>query len=45
MESKLKLAITAGIGSDHVNLAAACDRNIRWTRSRATSSAWPIAST
>ncbi|KAE8884468.1 Formate dehydrogenase [Phytophthora fragariae] len=25
---KLKLAITAGIGSDHVDLAAACDRNI-----------------
>lgn len=25
---KLKLAITAGVGSDHVDLAAACDRNI-----------------
>lgn len=25
---KLKLAITAGIGSDHVDLAAACDRSI-----------------
>ncbi|KAE9328272.1 hypothetical protein PF008_g16216 [Phytophthora fragariae] len=44
MEPKLKLTITAGIGSDHVNLAAACDRNIRWPRSRATSSAWPITS-
>jgi formate dehydrogenase len=28
MAPKLKLAITAGIGSDHVDLAAACDRNI-----------------
>ncbi|KAE9339241.1 hypothetical protein PF008_g11672 [Phytophthora fragariae] len=45
VEPKLKLAVTAGIGSDHVNLAASCDRNIRWTRSRATSSAWPITST
>jgi formate dehydrogenase len=25
---KLKLAITAGTGSDHVDLAAACDKNI-----------------
>lgn len=28
MAHKLKLAITAGVGSDHVDLQAACDRNI-----------------
>jgi formate dehydrogenase len=29
---KLKLALTAGIGSDHVDLEAAARRHIRWPK-------------